>query len=41
MRYLSIEEIIKNDIEMKERVGFSVKKPTLKSSSKEEFFELL
>ena len=33
MGYVSIEEIIKDDIEMKERVGFSVENPILENAS--------
>ena len=33
MGYVSIEEIIKDDIEMKERVGFSVENPILENTS--------
>ena len=33
MGYVSIEEIIKDDIEMKERVGFSVENPILEGTS--------
>ena len=33
MGYVPIEEIIKYDIEMKERVGFSVENPILENAS--------
>ena len=33
MGYVSIEGIIKDDIEMKERVGFSVENPILENPS--------
>ena len=33
MGYVSIEEIIENAIEMKERVGFSVENPILENTS--------
>ena len=36
MGYLSIEEIIKDDIEMKERVGFSVENPVLRGRLRED-----
>ena len=35
MGYVSIEEIIKDDIKMKERVGFSVENPILESTRRE------
>ena len=34
MGYVSIEEIIKDDIEMKERIGFSVENPILENTSR-------
>ena len=34
MGYVSIVEIIKDDIEMKERIGFSVENPILENTSR-------